>query len=147
MTTLNDILIAHDAAKYATDAGKKMHTRLQRVVLGNELRGDQELIAQIHATPGLAEFFGTNSKTEVPIAGTINGRFISRRLDRLVIDGAAKTVSVLDYKTDINHRMYYEKYIAQLREYVSLLRAIYPGYKISGYILWTHDFLLEKVTE
>ena len=147
MTTLNNIISAYDTAKYAADAGQKMHQRLQQVVLGDVSRGDQELVKKICSIPNLAEFFGTNSKSEVPIAGTINGRFISRRIDRLVIDDAAKTVSVLDYKTDINHDTYYEKYIAQLHEYVSLLHSIYPNYKISAYILWTHDFLLEKVTK
>lgn len=147
MTTLNNIISAYDTAKHATDAGQKMHRRLQQVVLGEVAHGAPELIARICSVPGLAEFFGANSRAEVPIAGTINGHFISRRIDRLVINNATKTVSILDYKTDTNHDIYYEKYTAQLREYMSLLCAIYPNYEISAYILWTHDFFLEKVTK
>ena len=56
-----------------------------------------------------------------------------------------KTVYVMDYKTDTDKAINHNKYIAQVREYVALLRAIYPDYTIIGYILWTHDFSLEKI--
>ena len=95
--------------------------------------------------PELVKFFGKNSETEIPVAGYINGRFVSRRIDRLVIDHENKLVYILDYKTDIDKSTYHEDYIQQINEYVELLRGIYPQYDIQAFILWLNDFSLEKV--
>ena len=90
-------------------------------------------------------FFAENTRTEVPIAGIINGNFISRRIDRLSVDDENKIVRILDYKTDIEKESRREKYIVQLNEYEKLMRQIYPEYKIEKYILWLHDWTLEKL--
>lgn len=146
MKTLYDILKQCEQTRFATDAGTQMHKRLQLVMIdGNETSGDPDLVARISAKTELLPFFCTSAKTEVPIAGTIKGRFVSRRIDRLVVDTPNKTVYVMDYKTDTDKAINHNKYIAQVREYVALLRAIYPDYTIIGYILWTHDFSLEKI--
>lgn len=146
MKTLHDILKQCEQARFATDAGTQMHKRLQRVMIdGNETSGDPDLVARISAKTELLPFFCMSAKTEVPIAGTIKGLFVSRRIDRLVVDTPNKTVYVMDYKTDTDKAINHNKYIAQVREYVALLRAIYPDYTIIGYILWTHDFSLEKI--
>ena len=83
--------------------------------------------------------------TEVPVAGYINGRFVSRRIDRLVINDDKKEVSILDYKTDVDKSTFHDKYVAQIKEYVTLLYGIYPEYKIHAYLLWLNDFSLEEV--
>ncbi|MBQ8293820.1 MAG: hypothetical protein IJX89_00320 [Alphaproteobacteria bacterium] len=146
MTTLNKILSAADRTKFATDTGAKMHAILQHITISDHTNNDDaEIISRIKANPDILRFFSTNSRTEAPIAGTINGRFISRRLDRLVIDPAAQTIAVLDYKTDTDRTILHNQYVAQIREYVALLRTIYPTYKITGHILWTHDFSLENI--
>lgn len=146
MKTLHDILNQCERTRFATDAGTKMHKRLQRVTIeADKTSGDPDLVARISAKSELLPFFCLAAKTEVPIAGTIKGRFVSRRIDRLLVNTLDKTVSVLDYKTDINKTINRDKYIAQVHEYVALLQAVYPDYKIAGYILWTHDFLLEKI--
>ncbi len=146
MTTLHNVLSAYDGTQHATARGAQMHARLQRVVIdGTNHTGDAELVQMIQSKPELLPFFGTNSRPEVPIAGTINNRFVSRRIDRLVVDDACKTIKVLDYKTDIDRDVFRDKYVIQLREYALLLHALYPDYKIGAYILWTHDFSLENV--
>ena len=63
----------------------------------------------------------------------------------MVVDNDTKNVYILDYKTDIDTEKFRPKYIAQLREYKSLMSQIYPDYKISCYILWLHDWRLEKL--
>ena len=146
MTILNEILVAKNNEKHATDNGTKMHKLLQRVVVDDVEHGDCELVRCIKNNPDIARFFKATAKTEVPIAGTINGQFVSRRIDRLCIDDANKRIDVIDYKTDVNRDVFYATYIGQIREYVALLRAIYPDYQIGAYILWTHDFLLEKIS-
>ena len=123
-----------------------MHARLQSVFIGaNKSTGDADLIAKISAQPEIAKLFAPTSQTEVPIAGTINNKFISRRIDRLLIDDTNKTIHILDYKTDVNPAEFRHKYIMQINEYVTLLHQMYPSYTICGYILWTHNFSLEKL--
>ena len=145
MTTLHNILQKHTAKKFATDTGTKMHSRLQRIFITPNTQTDDEITAKILTNTDLCRLFDQTSQTEVPIAGTINNHFISRRLDRLRIDNTNKTIEILDYKTDTNPDEFRTKYIAQIREYATLLRKTHPKHKIACYILWTHDFTLEKI--
>lgn len=146
MTQLHKILSDVQSMEYATSAGKKMHAQLQCIIIDSDIeQGDVTLIQKIKQHPEIVPFFADNAKTEVPIAGTINGKFISRRIDRLQINHTTKHIDVLDYKTDINHNAFLSVYIAQLHEYVQLLKHLYPDYTANAYILWTHDFSLEKI--
>ena len=146
MTTLHNILAEHDKSQYATTAGTQTHQKLHKITISTDIEtGDPELIHHIKRIPELRRLFSPDTKTEVPIAGTINNRFISRRIDRLHIDQDRQTITILDYKTDTNHEKFRTIYISQMQDYVNLLHAIYPNYKIKTYILWTHDFLLEKL--
>ena len=144
---LNKFLQDATAKQYATESGTKMHALLQNVVVDdiNGNRGDADLVSVISGRPELKPFFGTNAKTEVPIAGIIRGVFVSRRIDRLLINSNDKTITFMDYKTDINQTEFRDKYIKQLSEYAELLRSAYKNYKVNGFILWTHDWRLEKV--
>lgn len=141
---LNEILSEIKRADYATDTGRKLHTKMQKINAGD--RGNDELIAKITKNPQLMKFFTPTSRTEVPIAGNINGKFISRRIDRLVIDDATKNICVLDYKSDTDKTAYRDKYAAQIREYIALLRDAYPDYTVRGYILWLQDFELVEIS-
>ena len=146
MTTLHNILAEHDKTQYATTAGTHTHQKLSKITISPDFEsGDPELISRIKQIPEHTLLFSPDTKTEVPIAGTINNRFISRRIDRLHIGQDTKTITILDYKTDINHEKFRTVYISQMQDYANLLHAIYPDYKIDTYILWTHDFFLEKL--
>ncbi len=146
MTTLHNILNATQHTTHATDTGTKIHARLQQIVIdGDKHTGNETIIQKIITNPQITAFFTPESKTELPIAGTINNRFISRRIDRLLINNITKTIQILDYKSDISHDRFYTKYIAQIKEYAELLHKIYPDHKITGHILWTHDFSLEQI--
>lgn len=144
---LNDFLQSVMSKQYATESGTKMHLLLQSIVIDaiNGNRGDTELVSIISNRPELKPFFVLDAKTEVPIAGIIHGVFVSRRIDRLLINDKDKTVVFMDYKTDLNKIEFYDKYKKQLLEYAELLRSAYPKYKINGFILWTHDWQLEQV--
>ena len=132
--------------EFATRNGLQMHTMLQRVVIDNSVEiGDQEVIEVIKQRPNLKPFFVQSARTEVPIAGVINGVFISRRIDRLLINNDTKTIDFIDYKTDINKEEFVEKYKKQLKEYAMLLQSAYPYFKINGYILWLHNWTLDKI--
>lgn len=146
MNNLADILSEHDAKICATSTGNEMHEKLRLVrVLSDCAKVDSKLKKHIESCDGLSVFFVGDAKTEVPVAGIINGYFVSRRIDRLVVDDEKKIARILDYKTDVDKTTFREKYIAQLGEYEKLMYQIYPKYKIEKYILWLHDWVLEKL--
>ena len=140
--TLRELLTEYDNAQYATGAGTVAHKKMRTVRMSN---ADDEIVENIKVHPELVMFFGDNAQTEVPIAATINGKFVSRRIDRMVVDSKNHIVHIMDYKTDVNKNAFRPKYIAQVREYVSIVKQIYPDYKVYGYILWLHDWSLEKL--
>ena len=144
---LDTILNAAHKQKVAMDTGTSMHARLCKVFCdtNGKWHGDADVIARILTMPELTELMGPLSRAEVPIAGKINGQFISRRVDRLYVNPDTKTVVILDYKTDINKKMYYQKYLEQLDEYRELLKQIFRSFHISCKILWTNDFTLENL--
>ncbi|MDE6250270.1 MAG: hypothetical protein K2M34_01380 [Alphaproteobacteria bacterium] len=139
---LRDFLDESNRRNIATAYGTDFHNRLQNIQLDNQ---SDELVQRILANSDLARLFDTLSKSEVPIAGYINNKFVSRRIDRLRIDMINKTIEILDYKTDINHDARRAHYIAQLGEYKNLMSQIYPDFKITCFILWTHDWILERI--
>ena len=124
MTTnkIQDLISAQTSAEYATRTGRVIHKKLQSVFYPD---GDSDLIKQISTNAELIEIMGPLSKTEVPIAGFIKGKFISRRIDRLYINPDTKKIVILDYKTDTNKNQFKEKYQEQLNEYCKLLKQIY----------------------
>ena len=143
---IKQILKELDCVKRATESGTKTHALLAQVVIEeNKTCGCPDLVKSILSVPGLAKFFGSKSKIEVPVAGFINGRFVSRRIDRLSIDEENKVVYILDYKTDTDRDTFIDMYRLQLQEYVKLVSQIYSDYKIQAFILWTHNWALERI--
>jgi ATP-dependent helicase/nuclease subunit A len=163
--TLYEFLESRLAQKRAQDAGAEMHRRLQRIMIRDnspapgpddaradgKAKDDADLIGKIREH-GLQRFFGPDSRAEVPIAGLIGGRFVSRRIDRMVCadaPGGADTPAIefLDFKTDADKAARRDKYASQMAEYSRLLSAAFPGRAIRGYILWLHDWTLEKFAD
>ena len=56
-----------------------------------------------------------------------------------------KTVFILDYKTDVDKNLFYDKYIHQINEYKTLITDAFKGYKVKAFILWLNDFDLQQV--
>lgn len=143
---LNKIICDIESAEFATTTGTDVHTRMSKIKFQNGgFVGDKEIISKIKTNAELCEIMGPLSRAEVPLAGYIDGTFLSRRVDRLYVNKNTKTVVVLDYKTDIDKKKYYEKYRAQLMEYYKLLKEIFPNFNIKCKILWLNDFTLENV--
>ena len=143
---IKKILDDYDRKNYATNVGNNMHIRLGQIEIdGDYTRGDDDLIQKIMSTPELPPLFSRAAQREIPIAGIINNRFISRRIDRMLINHTTQVIWILDYKTDTDKNTNRTKYIAQLHEYTSLIRQIYPKYRIYRLILWTHDWTLEHI--
>ena len=146
---LTNFLIGAKNKEFATKSGTGMHAKMRCIVVhaGERSVGDRDIVKIIKNRADLLPFFiATNfPQTEVPIAGYINNIFVSRRIDRLLINHGSKTVKFIDYKTDVDKNEFIEKYRKQLSEYAVLLRSAYPGYEINGYILWLNDWQLDKV--
>jgi len=143
---LRNFLSARKKQKFAIETGVQTHSKMQRIVIDDDTeQGAPELINKIKSNPTLLPLFSRLAKTEVPIAGIVKGKFISRRLDRMLIQKQTKEIIFLDYKTDINKNTFREKYIFQMREYIQLLKNIYPDYSIKCFILWLHDFETEQI--
>lgn len=140
--TLRELIKEYDAKKHATEAGSAMHKKMRFVDMQD---ADDDIVKQIKSRPDLAAFFVSTAQTEVPIAANINGRFVSRRIDRMVIDDKKHVIYILDYKTDVDKAAFHNNYIAQVREYMAIVGKIYPKYNVHGYILWLHDWTLEKL--
>ena len=145
---LNNFLTLQNSQNYATQNGTNTHRLLKQIIIDKDVEiGDKKLIIQIHAKPELQRFFVKNVKTQVAIAGIIKKQFISRRIDRLLIDTTNKIIEFIDYKTDVNKSLYIDKYTKQLNEYAQLLKSAYPDYKVIGYILWLRDWQLDKIID
>ena len=143
---LTDFLTGAKNKIFATQTGTQMHTRMQHVVVDStRTSGDSDIIKILQSRPDLQPFFTKDAQTEVLIAGIIHGHFVSRRIDRLLINHTTKTVCFIDYKTDTDKNAFIDKYKLQLGEYAQLLRSAYPNYKINGYILWLQDWNLDKI--
>ena len=143
---LCDFIANKRSTQYATGAGTNMHERLRKIVINADgMHGDAELIQHIIKNPTLREYFGPDAKTEVPVAGTINGKFISRRIDRMIIDHINHQIKIMDYKTDIDCISRKALYKHQLNEYCDLMRKIYPDFTVTAAILWTHNWTLERI--
>ena len=143
---LTEFLTGAKNKDFATNTGTHMHALLQHVIVDNDIEsGDAEIIKTVKNRPDLLPFFVKNAQTEVPIAGNVHGHFVSRRIDRLLINHDTKIIDFIDYKTDTDKNSYVEQYKYQLKEYAELLRSAYPNYKINGYILWLHDWVLDKI--
>ena len=137
---------AWESEKMATERGTDVHARLARIrFINGDFVGDSDIVAKIKSNAELCEIMGVLSRAEVPLVGYVNDVFLSRRIDRLYVNENTKTIVVLDYKTDVDKKMYYQKYRVQLMEYRDLLKQIYPSFNILCKILWIHDFTLENV--
>ena len=143
---LNDFLKSQEQKDYAVQTGMSVHAQMQNIIVDKTVEyGDKDIIDLIKTRPDLQPFFTASAQTEVPIAGIIHGKFVSRRIDRLIINHDTKTIDFIDYKTDTNKTTFVEKYRIQITEYAELLHSAYPNYKINGYILWLHDWQLDKI--
>ena len=145
-TKLNKIMHDIESAEFATAAGTDMHAQMAKIRFQNgDFVGPADIVSKIKTHTELSEIMGPLSRIEVPLAGYVDGVFLSRRVDRLYVNKDTKTVVVLDYKTDANKKKYYEKYLVQLMEYYKLLKEIFPDFNIKCKILWLNDFTLENV--
>ena len=144
---LKTFLTTKFSEQIATSKGTNAHLKMEHIVIDDVAgeHGDKEIIEKIKSKPELLPYFVATAQREVPIAGFIDGEFVSKRIDRLLLNHETKTIVFIDYKTDINKDQFIDEYKKQLKGYEILLHSAYPEYAMSGYILWLHDWTLTQI--
>ena len=94
------------------------------------------------------DLFSPNSLAEVPVVGTTqDGKIICGQIDRLVIK--ENEVLIVDYKTNRYPPKLGENiplaYIEQINAYKDLLKGIFPGKNIKGFLLWTTNLTFMEI--
>jgi ATP-dependent helicase/nuclease subunit A len=93
------------------------------------------------------DIFSSNSLSEVPIIGEVDGKIISSKIDRLIIKD--DVVIIVDYKTNRPAAKTLDDvpliYLKQLSSYKRLLESIYPNKKVETYLLWTNTCNMMKI--
>ena len=86
-----------------------------------------------------APVFGSGSRPEVALTGSVGATAVSGRMDRLVV--TADRVLVIDYKTNRPAPPRIEDadpaYVVQLAVYAAVLRDLYPDRAVEAALVWT----------
>jgi ATP-dependent helicase/nuclease subunit A len=86
-----------------------------------------------------APVFGSGSRPEVALTGSVGTIAVSGRMDRLVI--TPERVLVIDYKTNRPAPARIEEadpaYVRQLAVYAAILARLYPDRPVEGALVWT----------
>lgn len=114
----------------------------------SEQKRIKEEIVNLLAKEEYATLFGADSRAEVSVFGEVDGKIISARIDRLVVQ--KDKIIIVDFKTNRPAKKTLEEtpevYKKQLKTYEALLHQIYPHHQIESYILWTNEARLMRVS-
>ncbi len=107
-----------------------------------------EVVALLH-DDDYAPLFSDLGRAEVPVAGEINGKQYSARIDRLFVDN--EHVMIVDYKSNVIPPTTIEAipaaYIEQLSVYRALIQHVYPEKRITCALLWTAETRMMKIPD
>ncbi len=108
-------------------------------VLG-DLKIYETLIRRILTKKDLRPFFFVTDGEVFQEKEIVDSHGQTKRLDRLIV--REKEVWIVDYK---NHRTSSGVYHDQVRDYMAVVREIYPERKVRGFLLYIADLGLEEV--
>jgi ATP-dependent helicase/nuclease subunit A len=102
----------------------------------------EELLGEVMAViaePAFAAVFADGSRAEVPIVGTVGGRAVIGRIDRLAVTDRA--VLIVDFKTNRPPPRDLDQvdpaHLDQLALYRALVTQLYPDRPVEAALLWT----------
>ncbi len=137
---IEDEPLFYDAVE-SIDYGSRVHKLLEIAgQMDAEKRSiylkDEGGLAALFDNLEFAEIFGENSRAEVPVIGELDGRIVSGRIDRLVVQ--SDKIMIIDFKTSRKiPEIMPQNYIKQMDKYKRIMQAQYPQHNIHKYILWT----------
>ncbi|HEY6983282.1 double-strand break repair helicase AddA [Reyranella sp.] len=147
-------LLRHLPALPAAERAAAARRFLGRPVHGLTAEEAEQWAAEALAVTEAPEhglLFAPGSRAEVPLVGTVktpHGTFtVSGQVDRLAVSD--REVLIVDYKTNRPPPTVVTQtplaYRRQLALYRALLGAIYPGYRVRAFLLWTSTLRLMEI--
>ena len=102
-------------------------------------------VLAVLANPDLKPLFGSHSRAEVEITGSLvlggTERKVRGKIDRIAI--SENLILLADYKTNqrvpLEPALVPDTYLAQMSLYRDLMRIVYPGKQVCPMIVWTQD--------
>ena len=101
---IENILLEQEKTKYATETGLYQHMKMKSICTETN-DGDSELQERIKKNPILERFFNKDARTEVPIAGYINEKFVSRAPEAKVQEERDKLEKYTQMLAQVKERM------------------------------------------
>ncbi|MFC4291996.1 double-strand break repair helicase AddA [Sphingorhabdus arenilitoris] len=99
-----------------------------------------ETVRNVIANPHWHDFFGSDAKSEIPLAAVVGETVITGRVDRLHITD--DRVRILDFKTGRNIPSSASDlpraFLRQMAHYQAAVEKIFPGRTVEAYLLFTH---------
>jgi len=129
-------LSVQDKSQVLEDACAQIKFRYRHVLRLDEYR---QLIDRIVDDNAFRKFFYLDGGRVYQEKEIVDSQGLTKRVDRLIIKD--NEVWVVEYKTGIPVPEYRE----QVKGYIDIIRRIYPGYKVRGYILYLDTKIVEEI--
>jgi len=94
-------------------------------------KDDEDVLRRFLEDERFRQFFFAGNKKVFQEQEIVDNKGNTRRVDRLVV--GEKEAYVIDYKTSAEK---HDRDFAQMQEYVSLLRGIFPGKEVKGFLVY-----------
>lgn len=124
---------------------------LKRPIHGLKQEDQQDIIKEIFKLLenfNFKQIFSTDAQAEVAITGSIDGKLVIGKIDRLLV--TANEVLIIDFKTNrpppTDQKNVPKAYLEQLNSYEAVLKKIYPQHKFKKALLWTNTAQLMELT-
>ncbi|HDI45724.1 MAG TPA: hypothetical protein ENF60_00115, partial [Candidatus Omnitrophica bacterium] len=105
----------------------------------SQLNEYKQLIDRIVDDNAFRRFFYLDGGRVYQEKEIVDSQGLTKRIDRLIIKD--NEVWVVEYKTGIP----LPEYRDQVKEYMDIIKGIYPGYKVRGYILYLDTKIVEEI--
>ncbi|HAH20175.1 MAG: hypothetical protein A2Y00_10455 [Omnitrophica WOR_2 bacterium GWF2_43_52] len=128
---------------YAKDVGLEVRRCLlltqSRFPEGEDFSALEKTLKALFSDTRLQEFFFCEGGIVFTEKEVVNRFGDTRRIDRLIVKD--NEVVIIDFKTGIQE----DEQGEQVKEYIELMKVLYPGKKVRGYLLHMDERLLKEV--
>ncbi|WP_038198659.1 UvrD-helicase domain-containing protein [Wolbachia pipientis] len=137
-------LIIHSILQYMPKIEKERRKNWVRKYLNNISEDKDEIYSKILAfNEKYGYLFDLEGKSEITLSGTIDGKSVLVRLDRLCI--TQDKVIIIDYKSHRNVSVSLLNEIKkQMLIYKTLVQEIYPNKQVECVVIWVEDLTIQS---